>query len=132
MSAYSASWVGAMSPGFVGLCAPSCACDHQPVDEQEARVVLGRRVSELRELRYDEILDRFLLDEPLRREPTWEEARGGSGTTYWLKIYAYWDSDARDDIRVFVDVDDGTKPGSGARSATISSSLPTDRSSVSS
>ena len=77
------------------------------MNKAEARRLLRERVEALRALPYDDLKETFLLDEPTRAQPTWEEWTRQSGTTYYVKLYAYWDDKRKGNLRMFVNVDDG-------------------------
>jgi hypothetical protein len=77
------------------------------MDRQEAHAVAEARLERLRALPYDELLARYSTD--AGNDPEWETAIGVSGTTYNLKLYAFWDASPGPDLRVWVDADDGSR-----------------------
>ena len=77
------------------------------MNKAEARQLLHERVEALRTLSYDDLKQAFLLDVPTRAQPTSEQWTRESGTTYYVKIYAYWDDKRKGNLRMFVNVDDG-------------------------
>jgi hypothetical protein len=71
------------------------------MDDDEARELLSRRVSELRELPYTELKERWL------RQPDCEQVRGLSGVEYQIEIEAFWDDFAAKHLRLVLSIDDG-------------------------
>jgi len=69
------------------------------VNNAEAGDLLGRRMKELREMPYRDLI-RF-LDRP---EVT--EVVGESGTRYGIETEAFWDRRPGDNVRVMVSIDD--------------------------
>jgi hypothetical protein len=72
------------------------------LDKDEARAIGARKIDELRNLPYEELL-RFI-------DPVHEDVTGRSGTVYQVEVFAFWDGGrkARDgNLRVMVAVDDG-------------------------
>jgi hypothetical protein len=76
------------------------------VDRREAASVAQAIVSELREVPYEQLIDRF-LDEIETRE-----VAAPSGTEYQAEIHAFWDMPGvQTNLRVIVGVDDGSFRG---------------------
>lgn len=71
------------------------------MDESEARTMLATRLSALRRLTYEELVDR-LLD----RAET-EETVAASGRWYQIEIQGFWDSRPGGALRVMGSIDDG-------------------------
>ena len=67
----------------------------------EAREVLAVQLTALRQLSYEQLVER-LLD----REETFDVA-GPSGTQYQVELQAFWDARPNDVLHVLVSVDDG-------------------------
>jgi hypothetical protein len=75
------------------------------VDEVEARTILNRRVSQLRQQPYEELKDGWLAH--------WdsEDYTGLSGVWYQVEIGAFWDDEKARHLRVLVSIDTGGQRG---------------------
>ncbi len=75
--------------------------DDRGVDKVEARAVLAAEMESLRQLSYQQLVER-LLD----REETLE-VLGASGTRYQIELQGVWDARPNDVLRILGSVDDG-------------------------
>ncbi|HEV8688534.1 MAG TPA: hypothetical protein VGQ84_14725 [Gaiellaceae bacterium] len=73
----------------------------QRVNKAEAREVARTKATELRELGWSQLRERYL------DRPETIEVVGDSGTTYQVQTLAVWDGGDEGNLRVFVAVDDG-------------------------
>jgi len=71
------------------------------VDKVEARSVALAKVTELRQMTWDELRSRYL------KQPETVEVTAASGAVYQVESYALWDGAKERDLRVIVAVDDG-------------------------
>jgi hypothetical protein len=71
------------------------------MDKREARTIIAAQLEPLRQLSYQELVER-LLD---RQETS--EVVGASGAWYQLEIYALWDDRPGGVLRVWGAIDDG-------------------------
>ena len=76
------------------------------MDTAEARGVAESRLAALRALSYDDLVSRYLDN-----EPEWETAEGRSGVVYEVQVMAHWDEPTKQTLRVWVNADDGTGEG---------------------
>ena len=81
------------------------------MNREEARAVAKKRLEQLRELSYEELLRRYYTGGG--KEPEWETDVGSSGTLYHLRLETFWDiaEKPRANLRVWVEAEDGSDDG---------------------
>ena len=71
------------------------------MDKTEARQLALDRITELRQMSYAELRDRFL------EQRQCDEVRAVSGTVYQVETEGFWDDRKESHLRILVYVDDG-------------------------